>query len=129
MDLKDKMKATKAKMKAKAVKAALSMLPPDIFDNTTEDIEAFISQMLSTVEVKEGERAAVIIIEGVTGYMVNIIRLDSELKMTIVQQMTLNEFFDKVENVAKSLKSLGLTKGDTIVVDLLEDLFLIIKKF
>lgn len=96
MDLKDKMKATKAKMKAKAVKAALSMLPPDIFDNTTEDIEVFISQMLSTVEVKEGERAAVIIIEGVTGYMVNIIRLDSELKMTIVQQMTLNEFFDKV---------------------------------
>lgn len=96
MDLKDKMKATKAKMKAKAVKAALSMLPPDIFDNTTEDIEAFISQMLSTVEVKEGERAAVIIIEGVTGYMVNIIRLDSELKMTIVQQMTLSEFFDKV---------------------------------
>lgn len=96
MDLKDKMKATKAKMKAKAVKAALSMLPPDIFDNTTEDIEAFISMMLSTVEVKEGERAAVIIIEGVTGYMVNIIRLDSELKMTIVQQMTLNEFFDKV---------------------------------
>lgn len=89
MDLKDK-------MKAKAVKAALSMLPPGIFDNTTEDIEAFISQMLSTVEVKEGERAAVIIIEGVTGYMVNIIRLDSELKMTIVQQMTLNEFFDKV---------------------------------
>lgn len=96
MDLKDKMKATKAKMKAKAVKAALSMLPPDIFDNTTEDIEAFISQMLSPVEVKEGERAAVIIIEGVTGYMVNIIRLDSELKMTIVKQMTLNEFFDKV---------------------------------
>lgn len=96
MDLKDKMKATKDKMKAKAVKAALSMLPPDIFDNTAEDIEAFISQMLSTVEVKEGERAAVIIIEGVTGYMVNIIRLDSELKMTIVQQMTLNEFFDKV---------------------------------
>lgn len=96
MDLKDKMKATKAKMKAKAVKAALSMLPPEIFDNTTEDIEAFISQMLSTVEVKEGERAAVIIIEGVTGYMVNIIRLDSELKMTIVQQMTLNKFFDKV---------------------------------
>lgn len=89
MDLKDK-------MKAKAVKAALSMLPPGIFDNTTEDIEVFISQMLSTVEVKEGERAAVIIIEGVTGYMVNIIRLDSELKMTIVQQMTLNEFFDKV---------------------------------
>ena len=96
MDLKDKMKATQAKMKAKAVKAALSMLPPDIFDNTTEDIEAFISQMLSTVEVKEGERAAVIIIEGITGYMVNVIRLDSELKMTIVQQMTLNEFFDKV---------------------------------
>lgn len=96
MDLKDKMKATKDKMKAKAVKAALSMLPPGIFDNTTEDIETFISQMLSTVEVKEGERAAVIIIEGVTGYMVNIIRLDSELKMTIVQRMTLNEFFDKV---------------------------------
>lgn len=96
MDLKDKIKATKAKVKAKAVKAALSMLPPDVFDNTTEDIEVFISQMLSTVEVKEGERAAIIIIEGVTGYMVNIIRLDSELKMTIVQQMTLNEFFDKV---------------------------------
>lgn len=96
MDLKDKMKATKDKMKVKAVKAALSMLPPDIFDNTTEDIEAFIYQMLSTVEVKEGERAAVIIIEGITGYMVNVIRLDSELKMTIVQQMTLNEFFDKV---------------------------------
>lgn len=89
MDLKDK-------MKAKAIKAALSMLPPGLFDNAPEDIEGFIASMLSTVEVSEGECAAVLIIEGKTGYMVNIIRLDEELKMTIVSQMTLKEFFDKV---------------------------------
>ena len=78
------------------IEQILKMVPSSMFKALPEKLELVISQKLAEVEVKEGERAAVIIIEGVTGYMVNIIRLDSELKMTIVQQMTLSEFFDKV---------------------------------
>lgn len=74
----------------------LKMVPSSMFDSLPEKLEMIIDGKLKDVPVQDGERAAVLLIEGKNGYMVNLIRLDAELKMTIVSQMTLKEFFDKV---------------------------------
>ena len=79
----------------------LKMIPSSAFDNLPAKLESIIDDRLKEVEVHDGERAAVLLIEGKSGYMVNIIRLDEELKMTIVGQMTLKEFIDNVLNYVK----------------------------
>ena len=88
-------------LKAKAIKMALSMLPEDTFDNMPAQIEEFISVMLSKVNVGENERAAILIIEGVNGYLVNIVKLDETSQITIVDQYTLEEFFNNIVNLIK----------------------------
>ena len=88
-------------LKAKAIKMALSMLPQDTFDNAPAQIEEFISVMLSKVNVGENEKAAVLIIEGITGYLVNIVKLDDASAITIVDQYTLEEFFNNIVNLIK----------------------------
>ena len=88
-------------LKAKAIKMALSMLPEDTFDNMPAQIEEFISVMLSKVKTEENERAAVLIIEGVNGYLVNIVKLDETSQITIVDQYTLEEFFNNIVNLIK----------------------------
>ena len=77
------------------------MVPSSMFDSLPEKLEMIIDGKLKNVPVQDGERAAVLLIEGKNGYMVNIIRLDAELKMTIVSQMTLKEFIDNVLNYVK----------------------------
>ena len=79
----------------------LKMVPSSMFDSLPEKLEMIIDGKLKNVPVQDGERAAVLLIEGKNGYMVNIIRLDAELKMTIVSQMTLKEFIDNVLNYVK----------------------------
>ena len=79
----------------------LKMVPSSMFDSLPEKLEMIIDGKLKNVPVQDGERAAVLLIEGKNGYMVNIIRLDAELKMTIVNQMTLKEFIDNVLNYVK----------------------------
>ena len=53
------------------------------------------------MELAQGERAAVLLIEGRTGYMVNIIRLDAQLNMEIVRQTTLAELIDDIIKLVK----------------------------
>lgn len=91
-------------LKAKAIKMAMSMLPEDTFDNMPAQIEEFIGGMLSDVKVGENERAAVLIIEGITGYLVNIVKLDENSSITIVDQYTLEEFFNNIVNLIKNGK-------------------------
>ena len=79
----------------------LKMVPSSMFDSLPEKLEMIIDGKLKDVPVQDGERAAVLLIEGKNGYMVNLIRLDAELKMTIVSQMTLKEFIDNVLNYVK----------------------------
>lgn len=79
----------------------LKMIPSSAFKALPEKLELIISQKLGEVEVKDGERAAVLLIEGKDGYMVNVIRLDENLNMVIVSQMTLKEFVDNVLNYVK----------------------------
>ena len=79
----------------------LKMVPSSMFDSLPEKLEMIIDGKLKDVPVQDGERAAVLLIEGKNGYMVNIITLTDELKMTIVSQMTLKEFIDNVLNYVK----------------------------
>ena len=72
-----------------------------MFKALPEKLELVISQKLAEVEVKDGERAAVLLIEGINGYMVNVIRLDESLNMTIVSRQTLKDFVDNVLNFVK----------------------------
>lgn len=83
------------------IEQILKMIPSSAFRNLPEKLEEIIDSKLKEVEVSDGERAAVLLIEGKNGYMVNIIRLDEELKMTIVNQMTLKEFIDNVLKYVK----------------------------
>lgn len=76
------------------VNQILKMLPSSTFDGLSDKLEALITSKLEEVELQAGERPAVLLIEGSTGYMVNVIRLAEDLNMTIVSQMSLKEFID-----------------------------------
>ena len=83
------------------IEQILRMVPSSMFNALPEKLELVISQKLAEVEVKDGELAAVLLIEGINGYMVNVIRLDESLNMTIVIQQTLKDFVDNVLNFVK----------------------------
>ncbi|MBQ3594172.1 MAG: hypothetical protein II981_02030 [Bacteroidales bacterium] len=83
------------------IEQILRMVPSSMFNALPEKLELVISQKLAEVEVKDGELAAVLLIEGINGYMVNVIRLDESLNMTIVSQQTLKDFVDNVLNFVK----------------------------
>lgn len=80
----------------------LKMIPSSAFEALPEKLEMIIDGKLKEVQLEEGERAAALLIEGKNGYMVNIIRLDGNLNMTIIHQMTLKDF---VDNVIKYVKN------------------------
>lgn len=88
-------------IKGKALRAAMAMLPSDMLDSFPDNVEEFVSAMLSQVELSEGEKPALLIIKGTAGYTVNVIRLDAELKMTIVNQFSLKEFSNTILNRIK----------------------------
>lgn len=85
------------------IEQILKMIPSSAFKNLPEKLEAIIDCKLKEVpvELADGERAAVLLIEGNNGYLVNVVRLDKEARMTIVNQMTLKEFIDNVLKYVK----------------------------
>lgn len=86
------------------IEQILKMIPSSAFKSLPEKLETVISQNLAEVEVRDGERPAVLLIESPIGFMVNIVRLDEEADMTIVSQMTLKEFLDNVLKFVKDGK-------------------------
>lgn len=86
------------------IEQILKMIPSSAFRSMPEKLELIISQKLAEVEVKKGERPAVLLIESPKGFMVNVVRLDEEANMTIVSQQTLKEFVDNVLNYVKDGK-------------------------
>lgn len=78
------------------IEQILRLIPSSAFDALPDKLELVISQKLAEVDVEKGERAAVLLVEGVKGMMVNIVRLDEDANMIIVNQMTLKEFVDNV---------------------------------
>lgn len=87
------------------IEQILKMIPKKqldgLLDGLADKIEDLVSYYVNSVPVKDGERAAVLLIEGTTGYMVNVIRLDENLSMTIVNQQTLKEFTDNILKFVK----------------------------
>ena len=85
------------------IKQMLKMIPSSAFKALPEKLEEIIDLKLKEVgvEVLDGERAAVLLIEGNCGYMINILKLSKNLDITIVEQYTLKDFID---NVIKYLK-------------------------
>ena len=81
----------------------LKMVPKSMFDSLPEKLEMIIDIKLKEVEVEplDGECVAVLLIEGDSGYMVNVIRLGKDLDITIVEQYTLKEF---INNALKYVK-------------------------
>ena len=81
----------------------LKMVPKSMFDSLPEKLEKIIDIKLKEVEAEplDGERAAVLLIEGNCGYMLNIIKLSKNLEITIVEQYTLKEFIDNALNYVK----------------------------
>lgn len=81
----------------------LKMVPKSMFDSLPEKLEKIIDIKLKEVETEplDGERAAVLLIEGNCGYMLNIIKLSKNLEITIVEQYTLKEFIDNALNYVK----------------------------
>ena len=79
----------------------LKMIPRSAFESLPDKVGALITRQLSQVELAQGERAAVLLIEGRTGYMVNIIRLDGQLNMEIVRQTTLAKLIDDIIKLVK----------------------------
>ena len=79
------------------------MVPKSMFDSLPEKLEKIIDIKLKEVETEplDGERAAVLLIEGNCGYMLNIIKLSKNLEITIVEQYTLKEFIDNALNYVK----------------------------
>lgn len=79
------------------------MVPSSMFDNLHLKLERIIDDKLKEVEVEvlDGERAAVLLIEGNSGYMVNVIKLSKDLDITIVEQYTLKEFIDNALKYVK----------------------------
>lgn len=84
------------------LKQILKIIPESTFDGLAEKLETIISAKLDEVELNDGERAAVLLIEGTTGYMVNVIRLDENLQMTIVSQTSLSDFIDNILKFVKN---------------------------
>lgn len=87
------------------IEQILRLIPGSAFESLPDKVGALITRQLSEVELAQGERAAVLLIEGRTGYMVNIIRLDAQLNMEIVRQTTLSELID---NIVKLVKDGGI---------------------
>ena len=92
----------KDKMKAKVIQSVMDSLPPDTFDDVPAQVEEFINMLLSKVKVADGEKAAILIIEGNSGYLVNIVVLGEDSSITIVDRYTLKEFFDNIVNIIKN---------------------------
>lgn len=92
----------KDKIKARAIQSVLASLPPDTFDDVPEHVEVFITMLLSKVKVAEGEKAAILMIEGNSGYLVNIVVIGEDSSITIVDRYTMQEFFDNIVNIIKN---------------------------
>lgn len=91
----------KEKMQEKALMATL-----DMFEGTLNKLPSyatvFLDSLMSDVELKEGEHASILIIGGESGYMVNVIRLDQDLKISEVKQkISLKDFFSNILNYIK----------------------------
>lgn len=75
-----------------SIGSLLKALPQSKIDETSQVINAAISAKLQSVDVKEGETAAALIIDAGDKCMINIVTLDEKLSVVeMKEQFSVNE--------------------------------------
>lgn len=81
----------------------LKALPQSKIDETSQVINAAISAKLQSVDVKEGETAAALIIDAGDKCMINIVTLDDSLSVVeMKERFSVNEL---INNIVEGLKN------------------------
>lgn len=81
----------------------LKALPQSKIDETAQVINAFVSAKLQSVDVKEGETAAALIVDAGDTCMINIVTLDNSLSVVeIKERFSVNEL---INNIVEGLKN------------------------
>lgn len=82
--------------------ALLKTLPKSRIDEIAQVFNTFISAKLQSVEVKDGETAAALIIDAGDKCMINIVTLDNNLSFVdMKERFSVNEL---VNNIVEALK-------------------------
>lgn len=71
------------------------MVPKPLLRKFPKMIEGFIDSHLARIETADGEAPAALIINSAQGYVINLIRLDENLNMTVVDKIPLDSFFNR----------------------------------
>lgn len=86
-----------------SIETMLKALPKRKIDETAQFINAFISAKLQSVDVKEGETAATLIVDAGDTCMINIVTLDNNLSVVeIKERFSVNEL---INNIVEALKN------------------------
>lgn len=81
----------------------LKALPKSKIDETAQDINAFVSAKLQSVDVKEGETAAALIIDAGDTCMINIVTINDSLSVVeMKERFSVNEL---INNIVEGLKN------------------------
>ena len=81
----------------------LKALPKSKIDETVQGINAFVSAKLQSVDVKEGETAAALILDAGDTCMINIVTINDSLSVVeIKERYSVNEL---INNIVEGLKN------------------------
>lgn len=81
----------------------LKALPKSKIDETVQGINAFVSAKLQSVDVKEGETAAALILDAGDTCMINIVTLNDCLSVVeMKERFSVNEL---INNIVEGLKN------------------------
>lgn len=81
----------------------LKALPKSKIDETVQGINAFVSAKLQSVDVKEGETAAALIVDAGDTCMINIVTLNDCLSVVeMKERFSVNEL---INNIVEGLKN------------------------
>lgn len=86
-----------------SVETMLKALPKRKIDETAQFINAFISAKLKSVDVKEGETAATLILDAGDTCMINIVTINDSLSVVeMKERFSVNEL---INNTVEGLKN------------------------
>ena len=81
----------------------LKALPQSKIDETSQDINAFIAAKLKSVDVKEDETAAALIIDAGDTCMINIVTINDSLSVVeMKERFSVNEL---INNIVEGMKN------------------------
>ena len=86
-----------------SIETMLKALPKRKIDETVQGINAFVSAKLQSVDVKEGETAAALIVDAGDTCMINIVIINDSLSVVeMKERFSVNEL---INNIVEGLKN------------------------